>query len=242
MDEKAAKLNSNIIIASIVIPGAVFLIVAIVLTLWYWNKKFKIQNRKIELSRLGRTQTVTKEDEIAIHPNNKLFFNKLSSCCCYKRLAYLAAYHKQFRPKMIGSCSLSAKEDRIRTQPNQTNQTNIETNLTKDLASQVSFPMENQGYIQETPEPTHIVLNECSLANESHATLSSHFEENNWDYNFATRGLYLSQPWAKGRYIHTLGSESIATSGVLTLDPTIDIGGEINVARLAESDTDGYYA
>lgn len=34
---------------------------------------------------------------------------------------------------------------------------------------------------------------------QSHITLSSHFEENNWDYNFATRGLYMSQPWVRGR-------------------------------------------
>lgn len=90
-------------------------------------------------------------------------------------------------------------------------------------------------------------------ASQSHITLSSHFEENNWDYNFATRGLYLSQPWVRGRqqaqislilkritsilneliklsrYTHTLGSESMAaTSGVLTLDPTTELSLELN--------------
>ena len=44
--------------------------------------------------------------------------------------------------------------------------------------------------------------NSCEVVANSRATLSSHFEDNNWDYNFAMRGLYLTQPWVKGNYQH----------------------------------------
>ena len=98
--------------------------------------------------------------------------------------------------------------------------------------------------------------NECHIATGSHGTLSSHFEDNNWDYNFATRGLYLSQPWVQGRYTHTLGSESIEASTVLTLDPVVgEVGsvgeGALGATKLVEmysnngedcSESDGYYA
>ena len=96
--------------------------------------------------------------------------------------------------------------------------------------------------------------NECHIATGSHVTLSSHFEENNWDYNFATRGLYLSQPWVRGKYVHALGSESMATSTVLTLDPVVAdvaVTNEKQNKKLvdlysneesASSESDGYYA
>ncbi len=96
--------------------------------------------------------------------------------------------------------------------------------------------------------------NDCHIATGSHVTLSSHFEENNWDYNFATRGLYLSQPWVRGKYVHALGSESMATSTVLTLDPVVAdvvMTNEKQPKSLVDlysneesgsSESDGYYA
>jgi hypothetical protein len=96
--------------------------------------------------------------------------------------------------------------------------------------------------------------NACHIATGSHVTLSSHFEENNWDYNFATRGLYLSQPWVRGKYVHALGSESMATSTVLTLDPVLAdlaVSNEKKPKKLVDiysneesgsSESDGYYA
>jgi hypothetical protein len=43
------------------------------------------------------------------------------------------------------------------------------------------------------------VNDDCQITTGSSSTLASHFEENKWDYNFAIRGLYLSQPWARNR-------------------------------------------
>jgi len=93
------------------------------------------------------------------------------------------------------------------------------------------------------------------MNSNSHGTLSSHFEENNWDYNFATRGLYLSQPWVKGHYNHAATGDSFNGSVVLTLDPCVDTNENSlsdrgqssaltaqNPEANTHSDTDGYYA
>lgn len=112
----------------------------------------------------------------------------------------------------------------------------------------------------ETLTSTAMGLDECQIASESQLTLASHFEENNWDYNFATRGLYLNQPWSKGRYgrnfedtsEHSGVSDSFATSkcGVLTLDivnndypcTPDDVTKIIKNDNGDGDDTDGYYA
>ena len=88
----------------------------------------------------------------------------------------------------------------------------------------------------------------CEVASNSHATLSSHFEENNWDYNFATRGLYLTQPWLRNECNQGVVADSYNGSAVLTLDPcnknpdseSPDIIS--NIDGVNNSDTDGYYA
>lgn len=68
-------------------------------------------------------------------------------------------------------------------------------------ATSTSSAIANQNQPATTPFKQHLSLVDvCNHhASQSHITLSSHFEENNWDYNFATRGLYLSQPWVRGR-------------------------------------------
>lgn len=80
--------------------------------------------------------------------------------------------------------------------------------------------------------PHHLNPRQEDQNNCSRSTFESHFEDNNWDYNFATRGLYFSQPWARpgGGYTHTMGSESMPNSGVLTLDPTIDLNDNLENA------------
>jgi len=141
---------------------------------------------------------------------------------------------------MISSSVAENHQDRIRTK----SLSNTSNNLQKsELISTISIPMQtSKGACTSTNSQNG---NELQIASGSHVTLSSHFEENNWDYNFATRGLYLSQPWVRGRYTHALGSESIETSAVLTLDPATtemsEAGGKVCI-ETGGSDTDGYYA
>jgi hypothetical protein len=196
---------------------------------------------------------------------------------CLTKLCNRVAHRKQFKPKLIigGGCGfnhhlhLSRSSnlnhiDLIRGQVTSSSNSKLNQSVT------MNYPCQNhqqhqqhhhqQRQLQHEQEKHHLnkqqsglsLIDVCQIATESHATLSSHFEENNWDYNFATRGLYLSQPWVRGRYTHTLGSESMATSGVLTLDPTTELSCEFNAgnSRFVEiyggetggSDTDGYYA
>jgi hypothetical protein len=103
------------------------------------------------------------------------------------------------------------------------------------------------------------LINEgCEVVN-SRATLSSHFEDNNWDYNFAMRGLYLTQPWVKGNYLHAGQFGSVNTLQSISEDVYQDTDKsdserevetkdcKANSHKKEErdhggSDTDGFYA
>ncbi|CAF0813890.1 unnamed protein product [Brachionus calyciflorus] len=233
----ASTLTNNIIIASIIIPSVILLIVSIILTLWYWKKKFKMEAQKLHAKELmsNRNTPNSKPSTSTLNECKKedlSFFKKVSSLTLLEKLTKLAAKHGQFSPKII------QKEDKTSLN---NNKNNIETPMTKDANSQTNLPFENTGFVKEDPANERMVLSENNMTN-----LSSQFDENNWDYNIGSRALYLSQPWVKARYIHTLGSESMVTSGVLTLDPTIELGAEIS--KIIESgsesvtESEGYYA
>lgn len=82
------------------------------------------------------------------------------------------------------------------------------------------------------------------------ATFSSHFEESNWDYNFAMRGLYLTQPWAKKNYSNTeslsiessVGKTIAATNVSNKMNNNKGRKSSIGSQKHGGSDTDGFYA
>ena len=135
------------------------------------------------------------------------------------------------------------KSERVNSLKSNSEQT---SRMTGTVYDDRKTPVTNM--IQLTP-----IDNCCQVATDSHATLSSHFEENNWDYNFATRGLYLTQPWLRGACNQAMTADSYNGSIVLTLDPcnkntdceSPDIASN-NIDALNNnggySDTDGYYA
>jgi hypothetical protein len=155
-------------------------------------------------------------------------------CNCFRQFEIKNKFQKSF----MKSCTYNY-EDRIRSKS-----TMSSPKLSKNLISEKEI--QESGHSQELGI---IGISDCQIATGSHVTLSSHFEENNWDYNFATRGLYLSQPWVRLKInSHVAGSES-SMSAVLTLDPTrTEIRREKNDSRViemnenGESETDGYYA
>lgn len=91
---------------------------------------------------------------------------------------------------------------------NTTNQKTVKTDVSKlNFTDSSLSPNKNMPYsiIKNYNYINKLIDEGCEVVN-SRATLSSHFEDNNWDYNFAMRGLYLTQPWVKGNYINTTGN------------------------------------
>ena len=246
----STSIKTNILLIAIIIPLIILTMVIIAISLWYWHRKFKQQRKEMKLNNsisFAQEKSVTSStngQNLNDTENFKMnLTHKLASCCCYKKLANFTTNHKQFKPKMISSSVAENHQDRIRTK----SISNTSNNLQKsELISSISIPMQTSKGACTSANSQNLNGNELQIASGSHVTLSSHFEENNWDYNFATRGLYLSQPWVRGRYTHALGSESIETSAVLTLDPATTemsetAGGKVCI-ETGGSDTDGYYA
>ena len=199
-----------------------------------------------------------------------------------------AQKEKSYRQKIMKSCVGAKSADRVRINSNSSNSHNDKSNNrdinfidlmptnysnhivsspavisdTANVNKQPNSNMSNDNAGLQAPETMTSMamgIDECQIASQSQITLASHFEENNWDYNFATRGLYLNQPWNKGRYIKTFdmseqsaASDSFGASncGVLTLEQvTTDFSCTTpnDVTKIirhenGESDTDGYYA
>jgi len=88
------------------------------------------------------------------------------------------------------------------------------------------------------------------ISNSYGTSLSSHFEENNWDYNFAMRGLYLTQPWVKGKHYSNVESLSLESNSDKTTIEDRFNNTKNNKTRKTSicstkhggSDTDGFYA
>lgn len=231
-----ASIRTNILLSAILIPLSVIVVLSIIISLWFWNNKFKKQ-------RLQENNQSINND---INENKNLKY--ILCCCCFKKMPSIKFYPKQCRSKIIASCARAKQSDRIRINSNSSNTNEMSNNANKDINFIQLEQTNNNCNIQEL---TKIGIDECKIATNSHVTLSSHFEENNWDYNFATRGLYLSQPWVRGRYTQTLGNDSLATTTVLTLDPvTTEFSCDPNSNKVVEiygetgcTDTeDGYYA
>jgi hypothetical protein len=170
---------------------------------------------------LVNASNITASEPIC-HPSDNNFLMHLNPSCIYKKLNTFS--YKIKKPDGI-TLVIDDSASKYATIFNNSSRTNM--NLTSNPnttnykeISTIGYSSDNKGFFHEQ---------ECQIATDSHSTFASHFEDNNWDYNFATRGLYFSQPWVRGRYTHTLGSESMPYSGALTLDPTTDLSENVGI-------------
>jgi hypothetical protein len=284
-----ASIKTNILLTAIIVPLAILIVVFIIVSVWFWNDKFSENKpKKFEPKNADPIKTLNEtiygNDKGHIKNKNEMHFRRLSFCKCYKKFSSFnfSQKEKSYREKIMKSCVGAKSADRVRinsitsntqteNHPNkpkrdinfidlmpinyinagaQSNQTNNQKVATDEIEEKVDM---------DTLTSTAMGIDECQIASESQLTLASHFEENNWDYNFATRGLYLNQPWDKGRYgkhfegsEHSVASDTFSTSkcGVLTLEAVKDdytcttndatkiIGNDIGEG----DETDGYYA
>lgn len=236
VESMATTLTNNIILASIIIPALILLVVSIILTLWYWKKKFKLQAQKLHASKMISSRNNSNNSSgISVDKKKDHFLNKVSSLSLLKKFSKMTSKNGHNSPIM-------QKDDKSIGKKNL-----IQIPVTKEVNVQTTLPHENSGFIKEDPNTERLVLSENKSCDPINMTnLSSQFGENHLDYNIGSRALYLSQPWVKARYMHALGCESMETSGILTLDPTIDLGHEINkiIETGSESvtESEGYYA
>ena len=234
-------------------------------------------DQKIDTSKTFN-ETIYGNDKGHIKNKNEILFRRLSFCKCYKKFSSFnfSQKEKAYREKIMKSCVGAKSADRVRINSITSNtQTETHVNNPKrenkfidimpinyiNAGAQLNEPKTTTDEIEEkididTMTSTAMGIDECQIASESQLTLASHFEENNWDYNFATRGLYLNQPWGKGRYGKNFeGSEqsdtfSTSKCGVLTLeavkdDYTCTPNDDTKIIRNENEegdDTDGYYA
>ena len=239
------KLKANIVLISILIPIAIIALTVLIVSLWVWNRTFKQQKRQLQSRRkmikmnnhVSKFQTDS-ESETVQNNNSNNISNSNKKCPYFCNPTLWNKRSNSFKPYMINTC---AKNDNIRA--------SLKSN------SEQTTRMTGYDDFRKTPVTNMIQLtpteNICQVESNSHlnATLSSHFEENNWDYNFATRGLYFAQPWLKGENQSAV-VENYAGSVVLKLDPcdknderdspTINSNNIDN--NSGYSDTDGYYA
>ena len=165
----------------------------------------------------------SKADEILTNSTNSSNMNngkavaRFNPSCIYKKLnTFSYKFQKPDHGTMATSSTgkyASIFHNTTKSNFNNTTTTQNPTTANYKEISTIGYSTENRSFFHDQ---------ECQIATESRSTFASHFEDNNWDYNFATRGLYFSQPWVRGRYTHTLGSESMPNSGALTLDPATD--------------------
>lgn len=246
--------------ASVLVPLAIIVLVVLIASLYVWHRSFKEQKRRMVQS---NRNLMASNASVARVPKSNRNHNKNNNSNssptdddeeprpqdCPWSIRNPIPWNRSrssFRPNTIihfcskkGSCMRSVKSN-------------------SDRGSR-SIPFED---LSKVPAANAIPLKSMQpeiapgINSNSHGTLSSHFEENNWDYNFATRGLYLSQPWVKGHYNHgATTADSFNGSVVLTLDPCLDPNENTmsergqtsalathNQEANTHSDTDGYYA
>jgi hypothetical protein len=157
------------------------------------------------------------------HPNDN-FLNRLNPSCIYKKLNTFSYKLKKPDGTTLVIDDSAGKYASIFNNSSRSNlnvTSNPNTTNYKEISA-IGYSSDNKGFFHEQ---------ECQIATDSRSTFASHFEDNNWDYNFATRGLYFSQPWVRGRYTHTLGSESMPYSGALTLDPATDLSESVAISN-----------
>ena len=277
-----ASIKTNILLTTIIVPLAILIVVFIIISVWFWNDKFsenkpKKLDKKIDTSKTFN-ETIYGNDKGHIKNKNEILFRRLSFCKCYKKFSSFnfSQKEKAYREKIMKSCVGAKSADRVRIN-SITSNTQTETHINNPKREINFIEIMPKNYINagaqlnetkmatdeieekvdiDTLTSTAMGIDECQIASESQLTLASHFEENNWDYNFATRGLYLNQPWGKGRYGKNFdGSEhsdtfSTSKCGVLTLEAVKDDysctpNDATKIIRhdIGEGDdTDGYYA
>ncbi len=211
------QIKTNILLTIILVPLGLLCLVIIVLLLWFWKCKIDKLNKKKQ--NFKSPSNVASNKSVG---NCRFCFtksnNKLNMCCFGFKAAGVTNENKNdIKPAIRKNNIQHILDSTMSTQSNR---------YYKDT----SFP-----YLDSETHATSY-----KTVTNSHATLSSHFEDNNWDYNFAMRGLYLSQPWVKGRYNPQFGSDSFQESNTNFNKTSFDKKNKIT--EHGGSDTDGVYA
>lgn len=244
-EPKSSKYRSNIVLLSILLPLAIIATVILAISMYVWKKTYKNQTRRhFQINRQEsqsqiNLSTVNIDDQqqgLATISNNKW-------TCSWNPIYWNRRRSSAFKPvehycSQSGQCMKSLKSNSGRitnTNEDTQNKTNIHTINTNDF--------------------------DCGSLSQSRATMESNFmndENRDWEYSYATRGLYLSQPWVRGYYNRALASveflrksDCIGDSVVLTLDPC-DLDKSNDNDRnhqtkqdqndLCQNNSDGYYA
>jgi hypothetical protein len=269
-------IRSNIMLATVIIPCAIFVIVVVGTSIWYFGRKSRLQQRRLEAAyRMAnhRHHPSRSLNSSAVFSTSNLYVNRqkdlknhhgggvggqrnmqhqkheeiskqqtrFNPSCIYRKITTYGYKLKTPTNTMHPETSIGKYESIFHTASSASN-TDVNYNTVNNINNKTSNntttnykEISSIGYNNNYKKrKTNLNSDNCSqngddckiIASESKSTFASHFEDNNWDYSFATRGLYFSQPWSKGRYTHGLGSESMPNSGVLTLDPATDFSSD----------------
>ena len=155
------------------VPLVLFFSFALIVSYLLWFIKYKSKTNQTSITKLS-------------NPKNKNIQNSLKHFKCFNCL------QRQSIINPVAS-SIIAQEDLARNFRIEPFQNTLDKMNTFDYLSSSPTDCKHNSRLMNMEKGKMIM-------NGSHVTLGSHLEENKWDYNLATRGLYFNQPWVKGQY------------------------------------------
>ena len=201
------KIKNNILLLSIAIPLFLFIITSIFISLWFYKRKKRQRQERIQLNsylqniksnfNFNQSKQTTFSDEVFDSSCFSQNTNNSPVLIKEKKLKSMSKWRKS--KNKIGDLS-NAKSFSTTHKMN-----DIIKN--KNNIAQLVQQSKSNAKLTEFANSDH------QIAIEFNPNLSFNLEENNWGYNYATRGLDLSQPWSSGHYIPSAAESQKTKSG-----------------------------
>lgn len=172
------KIKSNILFISIIIPAVLFIVASILILIWFFKRRKRLKKEKIELNSYFKNV----KSHSNFKPNNLIDENSMS---------YFLNKHPVLKPNR---CKQSKKLFKNKIRDANNNQSFSTTYKMNDI-------IKNKHNIAKLVLDKNGINGEHQIPIEFNSNLSFNLEENNWEYNYATRGLDLNKPLASGQFI-----------------------------------------
>lgn len=198
------KIKNNILLLSIAIPAIFFIVTTIFITFWFYKRKKRLRQERIELNSYFKN--------IKSNYNLDIHNNKISSISDESKKQSFYDDETNYYSSNNNHYPLAKPSQQISKDSKWGLSKNKITDITKRSYSttyKMNDIIKNKNNIAQlihnnkSGKLSELAKSEQQIAMEFNPNLSYNLEENNWGYNFATRGLDLNQPWTNGQYIQS---------------------------------------
>lgn len=208
------KIKNNILLLSIIIPLFLFVITSIFIGLWFYKRKKRQRQERIQLN--SYFQNIRSNFNFSNPSKRNSFADEPSDSTYYSNNTNKSPILKNKKSKISSKLSnWTRSKNKIGDMSAKAYSTTYKMNdIIKNKNNMAQIVQQSKS----NAKLTEFANSEHQIAIEFNPNLTFSLEENNWGYNFATRGLDLTQPWSNGQYIPSLVESNNTKSVFLAPD------------------------